>query len=62
MGHLNRSIDGVFEIVGVMGRRLISIAEVHPIVARSHLTQSEPEMARDRFGFLERHRRTRVLL
>jgi len=54
-GHLNRGIDGVFEIVCVTGRRLVSIAEVHAIIARAHPAQSEPEMARDRFGFLERH-------
>ena len=28
-GHLDRSIDGVFEIVRVVGRGLVSIAEVH---------------------------------
>src|SRR5215470_10751867 len=54
-GHLNRGIDGVFEIVRVIGRGLVSLAEVHAILARAHLAQSEPEMARDRFGFLERH-------
>src|SRR5262249_15367138 len=54
-GHLNRSIDGVFEIVRVIGRRLVSIAEVHAVVAGAHLAQSEPEMARNRFSFLERH-------
>src|SRR5262245_16247936 len=54
-GHLNRGIDGVFELVRVVGRGLISIAEVHAIVAGAKLAQSEPEMARDRFGFLERH-------
>src|SRR6516225_7433797 len=54
-GHLNRGTDGVFEIVRVVGRGLVSIAEVHAIVARAHLAQSEPEMSRDRFGFLERH-------
>jgi hypothetical protein len=43
-GHLNRSIDGVFEIVRVVGRGLISIAEVHAIVARAHC---EPKMASD---------------
>ena len=31
------------------------IAEVPAIGARAHLAQSEPEMTRDRFGFLERH-------
>jgi len=54
-GHLNRRIDGVFEIVHVVRRGLISIAEVHAIIARANLAQSEPEMARDRFGFLKRH-------
>src|SRR5262249_21505928 len=53
--HLSRGIDGVFEIVRVIGRGLVSIAEVHAILARAHLAQSEPEMARDRFGLLERH-------
>src|SRR5262249_53966792 len=55
MGHLNRGIDGVFEIVRVEGRGFVSIAEVHPIVAGAHLAQSEPEMARNRVGLLERH-------
>src|SRR5260221_10064630 len=54
-GHLNRGIDGVFEIVRVICRGLVSIAEVHAIVARAHFTQREAEMARNRFGFLERH-------
>jgi hypothetical protein len=54
-GHLNCGVDGVFETIRVVGRGLVSIAEVHAIVARAHLAQSEPEMARDRFGFLERH-------
>jgi hypothetical protein len=54
-GHLNCGIDGVFEIVRVIGRLLVSIAEVHAIAAGAQLAQSEPEMARDRFGFLERH-------
>src|SRR5262249_28874440 len=54
-GHLNRGIDGVFEIVRVIGRGLVSIAEVHAIVAGAQLAQGKPEMARDRFGFLERH-------
>jgi hypothetical protein len=54
-GHLNRRIDGTFEIVRVVSRRFVSIAEVHAIRARAHLAQSEPEMARDRFGFLEHH-------
>jgi hypothetical protein len=46
-GHLNRSIDGVFEIVRVVGRGLVSIAEMHAIVTGAHHPQSEPEMARD---------------
>ena len=54
-GHLNRGIDGVFEIVRIVGRGLVSIAEVHAIVAGAQLAQSEPEMARDRFRFLERN-------
>ena len=54
-GHLNRGCDDIFEIVRVISRRFVSIAEVHAIVARAHLAQSEPETARDRFGFLERH-------
>jgi Arabinose-binding domain of AraC transcription regulator, N-term len=54
-GHLNRGMDGVFEIVPVVSRGLVSIAEVHAIVARAHLAQSEPEMARERLGFLKRH-------
>jgi hypothetical protein len=54
-GHLNRGVDGVVEIVRVVGRGLVSIAEVHAIVTRANLAQSKPEMARDRFGFLERH-------
>ena len=54
-GHLDRGDDGVFEIVRVVGCGVVSIAQVHAIVARAHLAQSEPEMSRDRFGFLERH-------
>jgi hypothetical protein len=53
--HLDPRPDSVFEIVGVVGRTLFSIEEVHTIVARAHLAQSEAEMARDRFGFLVRH-------
>src|SRR5215510_15913581 len=53
--HLSRGIDCVFEIVRVIGRGLVSIAEVHAILARAHLAQSEPETARDRFGFLKCH-------
>src|SRR5262249_46275480 len=54
-GLLNHSIDGIFEIIRVVGRHLVSIAEVHAIVARAHLAQGQPEMSRDRFGLLERH-------
>jgi hypothetical protein len=54
-GHPNRGIDRVFETVGVVGRGLVSIAEVHAIFARAHLAKSEPEMTSDRFGFSERH-------
>jgi hypothetical protein len=50
-GHRNRGINGVIEIVPVVGRGLVSIAKVHAIIARAHHAQSEPEMARDRFGF-----------
>lgn len=53
--HCYRDIDGVFEIVGVVGRRVVSIGKPHAIVSRAHFAQSAPEMARDRFGFLERH-------
>jgi len=55
MRHLNRSIDGVFEIVRVVGRGFVSIAEVHAIFARAQQAQREPEVARNRFRFLERH-------
>ena len=55
MGHLNRSIDGVFEIVRVVRRSFVSIAEVHAIFARAQQAQREPEVARNRFSFLERH-------
>jgi len=54
-GHLNRCVDGVFETVRVVGGGLVSIAEVYAIGARAHLAQGEPEMARDRLGFLELH-------
>src|SRR5262245_33663940 len=54
-GHLNRGVDGVFEIVRIVGRGLVSIAEVHAIVAGAQVAQGEPEMARGRFGFLECH-------
>ena len=46
-GHLNRGFDGILQIVRVVSRRFVSIAEVHAIVARAHLAQSEPEMARN---------------
>src|SRR5262249_18707817 len=49
------SPSGVFEIVRVVSCDLVSIAEVHAIIAGAHHAQSEPEMARDRFGLLERH-------
>jgi hypothetical protein len=54
-GHLNRGIDGVFEIVRVVSRGLVSIAEVHAIVARAQQAQRESKMSRNRFGFLECH-------
>src|SRR5262249_47053077 len=54
-GHRNRGINGVFELVCVVGRDLVSIAVVHAIVAGAQLAQGKPEMARNRFGFLERH-------
>jgi len=50
MGHRNHGINGVFEFVCVVGRGLVSIAEVHAILAGAQLAQSEPKMARDRFG------------
>src|SRR5262249_10355502 len=53
--HFNRSVDRVFEVVSVVGVSLVSIADVHAIVAGAQLAQSEPEMTRNRFGFLERH-------
>ena len=55
MGHLNRSIDAVFEIVRVVGRSFVSVAEVHAIFARAQQAQREAEVARNRFSFLERH-------
>src|SRR5262245_205553 len=54
-GHLNRGIDGVFEIVRVVRRDLVFFAKAYAIIARAHLAQSEPEMACDRFGLLECH-------
>src|SRR5262249_22770031 len=54
-GDLNRGIDGVFEALRVVGRGLVSVTAAHAKVAGAHLAQGEPEMSRDRFGFLERH-------
>ena len=54
-GHLDRGTDGVFEIVRVVGRGLISIAEVHAVVARAHLAQGQPEMSRNREPFSLSH-------
>ena len=48
--HLDRGFDGIFEIIRVVGRHLISIAEVHAIVARAKLAQGKPEMARVRLS------------
>ena len=53
-GPSHHGINGVFEFVCVVGRGLVSIAEVHAIVAEAKLAQSEPEVARDRFGCLRR--------
>jgi len=39
-----------------VGRGLVPIAEVHAKVAGAQLAQSEPEVSRNRFGLLERHR------
>ena len=39
-GHLNRGIDGVFEIVRVVSRGLVSIAEVHAIVTGAQQAQA----------------------
>src|SRR5262249_37012311 len=50
-----RATDGVFESARVAGRGFVSIAEAHAIVTGAHLAQSKSEMARDGFGFLERH-------
>ena len=54
--HLDRSMDGILEIVRVMRCGLVSIAKIHAVAARAHLPQSESEMARNRFGLGERHR------
>src|SRR5262245_40852387 len=56
------SPSGVFEIVRVVGRGLVSIAKVHAIVAGAHHAQGEPEMARDRFGLLERHGFVKIVI
>jgi Tripartite tricarboxylate transporter family receptor len=48
-------MTSVFKTVCVVGRSLVFIGEVHAIVARARSAQGETEMARDRFGFLERH-------
>jgi hypothetical protein len=53
--HRDGGINGVFEIDRVAGRALVPITEVHAIVARAHLAQSEPKMSRDRFRYLERN-------
>jgi hypothetical protein len=53
----------VFSIVSVrsLGHSFVTTLarlraiSTHAVVARAHLAQSEPEMARNRFGFLERH-------
>ena len=55
MSPLNGGIHGVFELVRVVGRALVPIAEVHTILARTQPAQSKSEMARDRFGLWERH-------
>ena len=52
---ISTAVDGIFEIVRVVSRSLIPIAEVHAIITRAHFAQREAEMARDRFRFLERH-------
>src|SRR5262249_14162661 len=49
------SPSGVFEIVRVVGRGLVSIAKVHAIVAGAHHAPSEPEMTRARFGLSDRN-------
>jgi len=54
--HRDGGVNGVFEIDRVAGRALVPIAGAHAIVAGAHLAQGEPEMSRDRFGFLERHK------
>jgi hypothetical protein len=55
VGHHNHGINGRLRACLCSRRGLVSIAEVHAIVAGAQLAQSEPEMARNRFGFLERH-------
>ena len=54
-GHLHCGTHCIFKIAGVISRGLVSTWQVHAIVTRAYLAQSEPEMACDRFGFLERH-------
>jgi hypothetical protein len=41
-----RGIDGFYEIVRVISRGLVSIAEVHAIVARAQQAQRESEVSR----------------
>src|SRR6516164_5067950 len=38
--HLNRGVDGVFEVVRVVGRGLVSIAEVHDLASCSVMFSS----------------------
>ena len=45
--NLEDDVKTAVEMVRVVSRRFVSIAEVHAIVARAHLAQSEPEMARN---------------
>jgi hypothetical protein len=45
--HLNRGVDSLFKTFRVVGRGLVSVAEVHAKLARVQLAQSEAEMARD---------------
>jgi len=54
-GHPNRGINGVLEIDGVVGSGLGSIARLHAIVSGAYFAQGEPEMAHNRFGFLQGH-------
>src|SRR6516162_2920112 len=41
-GHRNHGINGVFELVCVVGRGLVSIAEIHAIVAGAQLARVSP--------------------